>query len=165
MCNELPLRKETVLTFIRNIGNKDTDAIFPTSLRVNKNKVLNALHWLKKHNPFYKNITIKEENFDWMEGKEEASIATKGVDLNVTETENSKKCDEEEEYVSKSHKSGNDEKETVIDMCAVHANVKQTVPTGRQAQPIKEFIQIAKETSQSTNVMNYPPIDHDCPVR
>ena len=32
MCDELPQRKETLLTFVRNIGNKDTDAVFPISL-------------------------------------------------------------------------------------------------------------------------------------
>ena len=44
MCDELPQRKETLLTFLRNIGNKDTDAVFPISLRVNRLKVLNALN-------------------------------------------------------------------------------------------------------------------------
>ena len=43
MCDELPQQKDTLLTFIQNIGNKDTNAIFPTSLRVNHLKVLNAL--------------------------------------------------------------------------------------------------------------------------
>ena len=60
MCDELPQRKETVVTFMRNIGNKDTDNVFPTSLRVNHHKVVKALKWLQKHNPFYRNITIKE---------------------------------------------------------------------------------------------------------
>ena len=53
MCDELPQQKETLLTFVRNIGNKDMDGIFPISLRVNCVKVLTALNWLKKHNPFY----------------------------------------------------------------------------------------------------------------
>ena len=43
MCDEFPQRKETLLTFVRNTGNKDTDAVFPISLRVNRLKVLNAL--------------------------------------------------------------------------------------------------------------------------
>ena len=44
------------------------DGIFPISLRVNRFKVLTALNWLKKHNPFYQNINIKEENLIWMNG-------------------------------------------------------------------------------------------------
>ena len=32
MCNELLLRKEAVVVFIRYIGNKDTNAVYPNSL-------------------------------------------------------------------------------------------------------------------------------------
>jgi hypothetical protein len=35
-CNKLPLRKEAVVLFIRYIGNKDTSAVYPKSLHVNK---------------------------------------------------------------------------------------------------------------------------------
>jgi hypothetical protein len=66
MCNELPLRKEAVVMFIRYIGNKDTIAVYPKSLRVNKQNVLEALLWLKEHNAHYANITINELNLDWM---------------------------------------------------------------------------------------------------
>ncbi len=48
--NKLPLRKEAVVVFICYIGNKDTSAVYPKSLRVNKQNVLEALLWLKKHN-------------------------------------------------------------------------------------------------------------------
>ena len=164
MCNELPLRKESILTFIRNIGNKETDALFPTSLRVNKKRVIDALHWLKKHNQFYKDIIIKEENFDWMNGKDEVSIAREAVDLKVSHTINSKKKEDEEEYVSRCHNNSDTGDGTDIHMSAVHANIKQNVPTGRQAQPIKEFIEIAKETDQTSKVMKFPPIDHDSPI-
>ena len=64
LCHELPQKKDMIITFIQNIGNRDTSAVFPTSLRVNRRKVLNALLWLKKHNKFYANIQIKEENLD-----------------------------------------------------------------------------------------------------
>jgi hypothetical protein len=53
MCNELPLRKESMVVFIRYLGNKDTSDVYPKSLRVNKQNVLEALLWLKKHNPQY----------------------------------------------------------------------------------------------------------------
>jgi hypothetical protein len=68
LCDELPQKKDTITTSIRNIGNRVTSAVFPTSLRVNRKKVLNALLWLKKHNPFYAIIQIKEVNLDWMKG-------------------------------------------------------------------------------------------------
>ncbi len=47
MCNELPLRKETMGVFIRCLGNKDTSAVYPKSLRVNRKNVLEALLRLK----------------------------------------------------------------------------------------------------------------------
>ena len=56
MCDELPQRKGTLLKFIRNIGNKDTLSIFPTKLAVDRQKVVDALLWLKKHNPVYRTI-------------------------------------------------------------------------------------------------------------
>jgi hypothetical protein len=36
MCNELPLHKETMVVFIWYKGNKDTSAVYPKSLRVNR---------------------------------------------------------------------------------------------------------------------------------
>ncbi len=58
MCNELPLRKETTVVFIQYIGNKDTSAVYPKSLRANRKNVLEALLWLKKHNLFYANVSM-----------------------------------------------------------------------------------------------------------
>jgi hypothetical protein len=75
MCNKLPLCKETMVVFIWYLGNKDTCAVYPKFLRVSRKNVLEALLWLKKHNPLYSNISIRESNLDWMQGEEEVSIA------------------------------------------------------------------------------------------
>ncbi len=40
MCNELSLCKETMVVFIRYIGNKDTSVLYPKSLRANRENVL-----------------------------------------------------------------------------------------------------------------------------
>jgi hypothetical protein len=76
MCNELPLWKETIVVFIWYIGNKDTSAVYPKSLRVNRKKCVTSLLWLKKHNPFYANISIRENNLEWMQGEDEVLIAS-----------------------------------------------------------------------------------------
>ena len=55
------------------------DGIFPISLRVNCVKVLTALNWLKKHNPFYRNVNIKEENLNWMNGADKVNMSTKCI--------------------------------------------------------------------------------------
>jgi hypothetical protein len=64
MCNELSLRKETMVVFIWYIGNKDTSAVYPKSLCVNRKNVLEALLWLKKHNPFFADVSIREDNLE-----------------------------------------------------------------------------------------------------
>ena len=51
-----------------------------------------------------------------------------------------------------------------LTMRTVHANEKITIPSGRQAEPIKRLIEIAKKTNQTAKVMNFPPIDHDSPI-
>jgi hypothetical protein len=76
MCNELPLCKETMVVFIRYMGNKDTCDVYPTSLCVKRQNMLEALLWLKKHNPLYSDTSIRESNLNWMQGKEEVSIVT-----------------------------------------------------------------------------------------
>jgi hypothetical protein len=68
------------------IGNKDTSAVYPKSLHVNKQNVLKALLWLKKHNPHYADITINELNLDWMNGKNEANIGTQASILKTKDT-------------------------------------------------------------------------------
>ena len=164
MCDELPQRKETIVTFIRNIGNKDTSSVFPTSLRVNRIKVLNALVWLKKHNPFYANIQIKEENLDWMDGKGEVNLGTVGVNLDIKCTSRSKKENEEEEYVSKSHETETNDNDEDIPVHTLHANETGRVPSGRQGEPINELVQIAKQTDQTASVLKFPAIDHTTPI-
>jgi hypothetical protein len=164
MCDELPRKEDTILTFVRNIGNKDTTSIFPTSLRVNRIKVLNALHWLKRHNPFYHNIRIREENLDWMKGSNEVNVGTNGIELNILNRPFSVRQDEEEEYVSKSHSTTNATDTEGLEMRTVHANERITIPSGRQAEPIQQLVQVAKETKQISKIMNFPPIDHDSPI-
>ncbi len=48
MCNELPQRKETVLVFIHYIGNKDTSAVYPKFMHINRQNVNKALFWFEK---------------------------------------------------------------------------------------------------------------------
>ena len=100
MCDELPNRKETILVFIRYIGNKDTSAVYPKSMRVNRRKVIEALLWLKKHNPHYRNVTINKSNLDWMKNKDEANIGQEGEILSTKETQSYTVLSTEEEMVA-----------------------------------------------------------------
>jgi len=89
MCDELPNRKETVLVFICYIGNKDTSAVYPKSMRVNRRNVIEALLWLKKYNPLYQDVTIKESNLDWMKDKDEVGRKEKSYQ---PKTRNATRC-------------------------------------------------------------------------
>ena len=144
-----------------NIGNKDTDNLFPTSLRVNRVKVVKALKWLQKHNPFYRNIKIKEENFDWMNSAEEVNMGSEDVVLNMKESARSKMKETEDEHVSNVHSTEQDVDDDTLPMRTVHANQAIKVSSGRQAEPTKELIDIAHKTNQTAKIMNFPPIDHD----
>ena len=169
MCDELPNRKETVLVFIRYIGNKDTSAVYPKSMRVNRRNIIEALLWLKKHNPHYKNVTINESNLDWMKGKEEANIGQEGTILSTKDTLRYKVLSTEEEMVSNAHGrmdfGGRPDNECDLEIGAMHPNVSNPLPNAHNTEIIESFIDIAKQTGQSSKVMDFPPIDHDNPIK
>ncbi len=154
---------------IRYIGNKDTSAVYPKSLRVNKQYVLKAFLWLNKHNPHYADITINESNLDWMNGKNEGNIRTQASILKTKDTQCYKINATEEEVVSNVHKpfKNNDLSNDSCDMDigCMHANENNTLPTGMDAEIIKSFVEITKKTGQSAEIMEFPPIDHDSPIR
>ncbi len=92
--------------FVQYIGNKNTSAVYPMSLQVNRKKILDALLFLKKRNPFYTNVPIKEENLDWMQGEEEVSIATNALELKTKKSKQFKNIAGESECASSAHKTG-----------------------------------------------------------
>ena len=99
-----------------------------------------------------------------MEGKEEVNLSTKGEDLGIKCTTRSKKENEEEEYVSNAHCTKDDCKDGDLPMQTVHSNSAKTLPSGKEAEPIHELVQIAKDTNQTENIMNFPPTDFSNPV-
>ena len=52
-----------------------------------------------------------------------------------------------------------------MDIGCMHANEKNNLPTGNDAEIMKKFVEIAKKTGQLSEIMNFPPIDHDSPIR
>jgi hypothetical protein len=165
MCNDLPHRKEQVLVFIRYIGNKDISAVYPKSMRVNQQNVINALLWLKKHNPHYSNVAINESNLDWMKGKDETNIGQEGTILSTKSTQRYKVLTTQEETVSNAH-SRMDFSDCADNTCdietgAMHPNVGNSVPNAHNTEIIQSLIDIAKNTDQLSKIMNFPSIDHD----
>jgi hypothetical protein len=68
-------------------------------MQVNRQNVINALLWLKKHNPHYLNVAINESNLDWMKDKDEANIGQKGTILSTKNTQRYKVLTTQEEMM------------------------------------------------------------------
>ena len=120
---------KALLECVRVTGNNDTDAVFPTGLRVNRSKVPNALKWLLKHNPFHRSMAVKEENLNWMSGADEVNMGANGIVLNMKESSRSKMKETEEEHVSSAHSTKHDDNDNALSMHAVCANESTKVPS------------------------------------
>ena len=83
-----------------------------------------------------------------------------GVVLNMKESARSKMKETEDEHVSNVHSTKQDVDDDTLPMRTVHANQAIKVPSGGQAEPIKELVHIAHKTNQTAKIMNFPPIDH-----
>ncbi len=170
MCNELPLWKETMVVFIRYIGNKGTSAVYPKSLRVNRKNVLQDLLWLKKHNPFYADVSIREDNLEWMQGEDEVSIASNAEKFKTKNSKQFQIMATETEYVSAAQVTNLDDPAQDCSDCAnigittMHANQPDSLPGGNNANIIHSFKDIARTTGQVSQIMNFLPIDHDSPI-
>ncbi len=164
MYNKLPLRKETMVVFIRYLGNKDTCHVYPKSLRVKRQNVLEALLWLKKHNPLYSEISIRESNLNRMQGKEEVSIATNAEKFQTKNSKHIQIISNEPEFVSPSAQDDSPDCDNIV-ISTMHANQPNPLPSGDNANIIQLFKSIAQMTGQISQVMNFPPIDHDSPIR
>ncbi len=101
-------------------------------MHVNKQNVLKALSWLKKHNPHYADVTINELNFNWMNGKNEANIGTQATMLKTKDMQRYKINTTEKELVSNYHKPFeiNDVNDDCLDMDikCMHTNEKILYP-------------------------------------
>ena len=96
-----------------------------------------------------------------MNGAEEVNMGLDGIVLNIKESLRSKLKETEDEHVSNAHRTKQDEDDDTLPMRTMHANEAIKVPSGSQAEPIKEFIDIAHKTNQTANIMNFPPIDNN----
>ncbi len=104
-----------------------------------------------------------------MNGKNEANIATQASNLKTKDTQCYKINATEEEVVSNVHKpfENNDLSNDGCDMDigCMHANENNTLPTGMDAEIMKSLVEIAKKMGQSSEIMEFPPINHDSPIR
>ncbi len=104
-----------------------------------------------------------------MNGQNEANIGTQASILKTNDTQRYKINATEEEVVSNVRKpsENNDLSNDSCDMDigCMHANENNTLPTGIDAEIMKTFVEIAKKTGHLSKTMDFPPIDHDSPIR
>ena len=158
MCVELPQRKETILTFIRQMGNKDTKAVHLKHLRVRRKKVLEALNWLKLHHVDYHDIEIKQVHLDWMNGKDSAYMRDKRVKISVSD----KQPPRETQYVSRVQCLFSDDDEDT-DYHILSQADGHHILTREQSEPIKELAD-SLDVTQKGKLMLFPP-HGDSPVK
>ncbi len=99
-----------------------------------------------------------------MNGAEEVNISSDGIVLNIKKISRSKMKETEDKHVSNAHSTKQDNNDSALQMRTVHANEAIKVPSGRQAEPINEFIDIAHMTNQTAKIINFPPIDHNSAI-
>jgi hypothetical protein len=169
ICNELPLLKETTVVFVWYIGNKDTSAVYPVFTCQQKN-VIEALLWLEKHNSVYVDFSIREDNLEWMQGEDEASIASNAEKFKTKNSKQFQIIASETEHVSAAQVLNLDNQAqdssdcAVIDISTMHANQPDPLLGGNSANIIHSFKDIAKMTGQVSQIMNFPPIEHASPI-
>ena len=76
ICSVLPRLPSdcSVVRYVKEVHSRVIGGTTTRLFKVRRNKVLDALCWLKKYHVGYKDITINESNMDWMQDKEEADI-------------------------------------------------------------------------------------------
>jgi uncharacterized protein YbaR (Trm112 family) len=152
-CNVLPRMKKSVVTFIRQLKSNTSTQTSAKQYKVNRDRVLKALQWLKRHHDGYKDITINMDNL-WFEG-EEVNILDDATTFNMDEGPK-----QQVERVSQAHDKdlGDVEPEEGFEISTMHTNEEVTVPRGAPTEPIVDLINTAEETNQMDKVLEFPPI-------
>ena len=163
MCMDLPQKESNMVIFIRQVSNRVTGVSHSQHFRVNKNKVLTALRWLKKHHRGYHDITITESNLDWIKEESVFNVAKKYT-MNMRPSKRDAVADAEEAVSSNQCTTSRGEDQDV-DIETVHPNYKDDKPNEEQSEIIKGFQKIAKDSNQSNKVLKFPPIDHTKPLK
>jgi len=154
ICDELPRKKEGLVTIIRQIKSTQSSETFPKQMTVNRVKVLKALRWLKIHHSEYHDIKIRMDNL-WFSG-DETDIMQDACVLNMASA-----ASDDMEYVSPSHLDPNVVPDEEFQVSTMHVNESVTIPSGQEADRIQDLISIARETNQMAKTLEFPPIDDE----
>ena len=99
-----------------------------------------------------------------MEGEEEVNMGRCRVVLNMKESLYSKMKKSKEEHVSNVYSSDTNDNDDTLTMQTVRSNNNIMGDSGWQEEKIKEFVDIARKPNQASEIMNFPPFDHDVAI-
>lgn len=140
ICNVLP-RIELDYIEIKKLTVHKEEQSFKT-FKVRRDKVLNALRWLKKNNPFYKDIVIQESNLDWMKGKTEDTFNNFKENITLSESYNNSSVSLKQ--------TTNPINDKTMEMCGVAADRNDSL----YSEDGKEIINELQELTESSVVDN-----------
>lgn len=162
VCNNLPRQRSQVIKYIRQIGKPDQTTPRVEILKVNRNKVLNALSWLKRHHIGYHDITIEPSNLNWIpEDEIEREIETHDIVFNSTlKTESKGNEIEAVSGVQQIEQNPDD----YFPSFAVQPNERKYRPSEKEKNNIRAITEGSGDSNNAT-LLDFPPVDNLSPVR
>lgn len=162
VCRTLPTKHCTILTYIRRVGNSNTQTeIDHQELKVRRDKVMAALIWLKQNNCAYHDIIIDPKNLDWMEGKDVGYIDTANHGVTFKEgVENVERVTVSEVQCPMAETEGQEEFNYSVPVI----NEMSFQPAPGQKELMTQLLDTAKESNGKTELLKFPPIDTSDPI-
>ena len=100
-----------------------------------------------------------------MQGQEEVSVATNAKKFKTKNSKHFQIITKEAEFISPSATNDTNDHEDNIVVSTMHANQPNPLPSGDNASIIQLFRRTTEISKQCAQVMNFPPIDRDSPIR
>lgn len=164
MCTDLPQTESNMVIFVRHIRNRDTNNSMrhKNHFKVDKNRVLSALRWLKVHHIGYKDITITESNLDWIK---DGSVFDETTNHNIeTKAPRARQAMKEGTETISENQCTTEQDPDEMEVEVIHPNYNNHEPNAHNTRIVKDLIETAVYTGQSHNVLEFPHIDHTNPI-
>ncbi len=135
----------------------------------NRQNIIEALLWLKKTQPTLQKCHHQRIKFGLDEGQRRSQHwARRYNPVNKRHTTLQGAVNRRRDGFSRSQKNGfwwRPYNKCDLEIGAMHPNVSNPLPNAHNTELIESFIDKAKQTGQSSKVMDFPPIDHDNPIK
>lgn len=152
VCTDLPRHPDKIVTYIRQMGNSQTTAVHLSDLKVRKQVVLDALHWLKLHHREYRDVTISESNLDWIGPSGASSVAGRIHNIRI----NGKQVEPSQPSVSKVQCATATSDSPQLNFTIMSINGKELGMDPEQAELMDELVKTTLATNQKGRLLMFP---------